>query len=104
MNLQHYQWLISLPSLLVIATIGMVTHFLKKSITGETLGDIKTFFTNHVRSTLVAFIATMVGTLGVYFSLMPAQITQESMALVIIAAFGCGYTFDSFFNKWDKPQ
>lgn len=100
--MEKYLWLISLPSLLVIATIGMLMHFFKKNIKGETLTDIRNYFRDNFKSTFTAFVATIIGTLGIFFTLTPTNITGETMSLLIIAAFGAGYTFDSIFNKWDK--
>lgn len=103
-NLEKYSWLISLPSLIFLSLFGMFIHFLKKNIKGETLTDITTYFKDNAKSTFIACVATIVGELGVYFTLMPDTISGESMALILITSFGTGYTFDSLFNKWDKPQ
>jgi hypothetical protein len=94
--LEKYHWLVSLPSLIGFALMGMLMHFMKKNIKGETLTDIRNYFKDNFKSTFVAFVATVVGTLGLYFTLSTGQV------LDVISAFGCGYTFDSLFNKWDK--
>jgi hypothetical protein len=88
------QFILTPLGLYIIALTGMFTHFLKLNITGETLVDIKNYFNDHFRSTLVAFIATSVGFLGYYF--MMASGTRADVA----AVFALGYMFDSFFNKF----
>lgn len=96
-KLQAYQWITSLPSLLVIGLLGMLVHFFKKNIKGETLTDITTYFHDNLKSTIVAVISTIIGTLATYFTLATGQVID------IVTVFGIGYTFDSMFNKWDKP-
>lgn len=95
-QLQNYPWLTSLPSLLVIATIGMLTHFLKKNIKGETVTDVKNYFRDNVKSTFVAFVATQIGTLSLFL------VIPSGSQMDIVAAFGCGFAFDSFLNKWQS--
>jgi C4-dicarboxylate transporter len=89
-------WLLSLPSLLIISILGMFIHFLKKNIKGETVTEIKQYFSDNLKSTFIALVATVVGTLAFYFG------ARTGTGVDIISAFGCGYTFDSLFNKWDK--
>jgi hypothetical protein len=79
-----------------LALMGMVTHFLKKAVQGESVADIKNFFWNNPKKTFIAWVATSVGFLA-YVGLMPVGTVKD-----ILIVFGLGYTFDSFFNKWDK--
>ncbi len=88
--------LTSWQALLAIGYLGMFSHFLKKNIQGETLVEIKDYFKNHFKSTLIAAISTGIGVIGYYYT-MPVGDVHDP-----IAAFGIGYTFDSFLNKWDK--
>lgn len=94
----NYQWLVSLPSLIIIALIGMFVHFLKMNIKGETLTDITQYFSVHFKSTVISIIATTVAALGYYFKLDHPD--PEAIGIV----FGLGYMCDSFFNKWDKQS
>lgn len=81
--------------LLVYSLLGMIIHFLKKSIKGETLADIKMYFSEHFKSTFIAVVSTLIATLAYYLTLSNDSVTD------IIFAFGAGYTCDSFFNKWE---
>lgn len=89
------EWILTPFSLYVIAILGMLMHFFKKQIKGETFVEIKDFFRTHLKSTIVAFISTTVAFLGYYFALASGTIAD------VVAIFGLGYTFDSMFNKWD---
>jgi divalent metal cation (Fe/Co/Zn/Cd) transporter len=81
--------------LYVLAIVGMVTHFLKKKVKGETTSEIKEYFANHFKSTVLAYIATTIG----FFGYVYLTGTKEP-----VTAFLIGYTFDSLFNKWDKAK
>lgn len=87
--------ILSLPSLYIIALLGMLVHFFKKQIKGETLTEIRDYFKGHFKSTVTAFIVTTIAILGYYFTLSTGQMAD------IVTTFGLGYTFDSMFNKWD---
>ncbi len=93
--MENYTWIFTLESLMFIAILGMFTHFLKKKIKGETLTEIKDYFSNNLKSTFIAFVATMIATVVAYFTMASKQ------PIDIAAFFGIGYTFDSFFNKWE---
>lgn len=95
---EQYAWIVSLPSLLVIGLIGMFSHFLKKNVNGETLVEIKDYFRNHFKSTLLAFMSTILTVVAYYFSISTGQIAD------ILLVGSLGYNCDSLFNKWDKPQ
>lgn len=96
--MEQYNWLFTLPMLSLIAQVGMLTHFLKKKVTGETLTDIAGYFKNHVKSTLIAIIVTQVTVMGL------AMATPMERPMDLVAIFLLGYTFDSTLNKMDKPQ
>src|SRR5690349_4279290 len=94
--MEEYQWLFTLPALSLLAQSGMIVHFLKQKVQGESLSAVGSYFRDNFKSTFIAIIVTQVTTFGMYFSL----VTGTTMDL--IAIFSMGYTFDSFFNKWDK--
>ena len=85
---------VSIQGLMIISYLGMLSHFLKKKITGETLADITQYFILNFKSTLIAWISTTVISIGTYMTLSTGQ------PIDIIAFFGIGYTFDSSFNKF----
>jgi Na+/proline symporter len=92
------EFLLSPIGLVVIGLLGMLVHFFKKQIKGETLTEIKDYFGDHFKSTFIAVVTTIIGVITYKFSLgtgLPAD---------IITVFGIGYTFDSIFNKWDKSN
>lgn len=78
---------------LVTALVGMVAHFLKKKVKGESMTEIKDYFRDHVKSTALALISTLI---GFVILLQLGQINS------FFAAFGIGYLCDSGFNKWDN--
>ena len=90
------QWVLQPGSLYIIALVGMLMHFFKKQIKGETITEIAGYFRDHFKSTVVAFIATTVGFLAYYFLLASGQKAD------IFGVFATGYMFDSIFNKYDK--
>lgn len=94
--MEKYSWIFTLPILLLIGTIGMFSHFLKKNIAGETLVEVRGYFKNHFKSTLLALIATMFGVSAYYFTMATGQFAD------ILMVGSLGYNFDSIFNKWDK--
>ena len=91
------QFLLSIPFLYGVALLGMFIHFLKKNVTGETATEITGYFKDHFKSTFIALSATVLGLTTYLITLKTGQ------AVDIMSAFGCGYVFDSFFNKWDTP-
>ena len=98
MNPTIPDFLLSVPALYIIALIGMFLHFLKKNIAGETATAIVDYFKNNLKSTIIALFATMIGVTAYLATLKTGQ------GVDIMAALGCGYTFDSLFNKWDNPE
>jgi hypothetical protein len=85
--LNHY-WL------LAFAIVGMLTHTMKKKVTGESFIDIKNYFTHNVKSTFIALVSTLVG-----FVIYITQLQTGTLADVGIV-FGIGYMSDSFFNRY----
>jgi hypothetical protein len=92
---QGYEWLLSLQSLIAFSLIGMLMHFFKKKIKGETFTEITQYFKNNFKSTVISFISTVV-TLLIYHQTLGTEMPAD-----IMAAIGIGYTSDSVFNKWD---
>jgi len=90
------QWVLQPLSLYLIAIIGMLMHFFKKQIKGETITEIASYFSSHFKSTIIALVATTIGFLAYYFLLASGQKAD------IFGVFATGYMFDSIFNKWDK--
>ena len=92
----NYDFLQTLPSLVAISLLGMFIHFLKKNIKGETLVEIRDYFKNHFKSTLVAIITASVSAASYYFTISTGSNAD------LITVFGLGYMCDSVFNKWDS--
>ncbi len=74
--------------------LGMFSHFLKKQIKGETFSDIKSYFTTHAKTTLLAFIGLLVG-----FATIIGTDTAN-----FVSAFLVGYTADSALNKLENKK
>jgi hypothetical protein len=94
--MEHYKWITTLPSLLVIGLLGMLMHFFVKKINGETFTDVVNYFKSNFKSTVVAIVSTIVFTVSTYLTLATGQ------AIDIITIFGIGYMCDSAFNKFEK--
>lgn len=92
----QYQWLTSLPALSAIAQLGMLMHFFKQKIKGESAMIILHYFKDNFKSTFVAIVSTQIATIATFFTLGTGQ------PIDIMAVFGVGYTCDSIFNKWDN--
>jgi len=91
-------WFLTPQALYIISLAGMLMHFFKKQIKGESILEIADYFKLHFKSTVTAFLATSVGFLAYYFLLASGQKAD------IFSCFAVGYMFDSMFNKWDKPE
>lgn len=89
-------FILSPIGLLVVGLLGMLIHFFKKNIKGETVTEIADYFKDHFKSTFIAIVMTVIGVLAYKFQLATGQFAD------VITVFGIGYTFDSMFNKWDK--
>lgn len=75
-----------------IMLFGVIAHFAKKKIRGETVADIKEYFRTHFKETIVTIIAAVV-TFG---SLVATG------GLGWVASFTVGFAADSLFNKSSK--
>jgi len=75
-----------------IMLLGVISHFAKRKIKGETLADIKTYFKTHLKESVVTVIAAIVA-----FGALVA-----SGGLGWVASFGVGFAADSIFNKSAK--
>jgi len=76
----------------VICALGVLSHFLKKKVKGETMADIKLYFRSHLRETITMVIAAMVGFIAL----------KSTGDLGVLSAFTAGYSADSLFNKAAK--
>lgn len=74
-----------------ILFLGVISHFFKKKIKGETLSDVKDYFRSHFNNTVTTIIASIV----LFGSLVATG------GIGIIASFTAGYACDSLFNKAD---
>jgi hypothetical protein len=92
------QWMLQPLPLYLISILGMLMHFFKKQIKGESIIEIRDYFKLHFKSTVVAFMATTIGFLAYHFLLASGQKAD------IFGVFGIGYMFDSTFNRWDNKE
>lgn len=92
------QWVLHPASLYIISLVGMLMHFFKRQIKGETITDIASYFSDHFKSTVIAFVATTIGFLAYHFLLASGQKAD------IFGVFGVGYMFDSMFNRYENPN
>jgi hypothetical protein len=84
--------------LFAFSVLGMIAHILKKNVKGESLVDIKNYFTYNPKSTMLSIIATVVGFV-VYMTQL--KVTDGVALLDMAFVFGIGYTCESFFNKYE---
>ena len=73
----------------VVLLFGVLAHFFKKKIKGETLTDVKANFKNNFKTTVTTVIAAIVLFIGLIYS----------GGLSILGVFTAGYACDSAFNK-----
>lgn len=73
----------------VVLCFGILAHFFKKKIKGETLADIKSYFKNNFKTTVTTVIAGIVVFAGLV----------ATSGLSIIGVFTAGYAADSAFNR-----
>jgi len=73
----------------LIGIIGVIVHFLKKKVKGQSIASVKKYFATHFRSTVLMFFAYIGAFAGLH------ELGQLTMA----AAFMAGYTCDSLINK-----
>ena len=86
---QHWLYFAKLVFYFLVTVLGVISHFLKKKIKGETLSDITEYFKDHFKSTIVTIIAAVIS-----FAVLVA-----SNDISILSAFAVGYSADSLFNK-----
>ena len=72
-----------------IMLLGIISHFAKKKIKGQTVADFKNYFNTHFKDTVITVIAGIV-----LFGSLAA-----TGGLGWIASFTAGYTSDSLFNR-----
>jgi hypothetical protein len=84
--------------LFAFSILGMIAHILKKNVKGESLVDIKNYFTYNPKTTILSIIATIVGFV-VYMTQL--KVTDGVALLDMAFVFGIGYTCESFFNKYE---
>ena len=72
--------------------VGMVAHFLKRRIKGETLADAIGWFKNHFNQTLLSVLGMVAGLFIAY----------QMGELGYLTAIGSGYAADSVFNRFEK--
>ncbi len=81
--------ILSLVGYFFVLCFGIICHFLKKKIKGETLADIKSYFRNNFKTTVTTVIAGIVVFAGLV----------ATGGLSIIGVFTSGYAADSVFNR-----
>jgi hypothetical protein len=96
--MEGYEWMVEFPALMAIGFAGMLVHFFKQKVKGETIADIASYFSTHFKSTITTIITTAISVAAYYFTL-----STETPA-DIVSVFGFGYMCDSFFNKWDNVK
>ena len=90
------QFIFSFIGLYIVALLGMLTHFLKKNIKGETPTEILGYFKDNFKSTLIAFVLTSI----MYFAYYDLFIVESNVKDLMVI-FLIGYAFDSTFNKYE---
>jgi hypothetical protein len=75
-----------------LSALGVLSHFLKKKVRGQTLSHIANYFSSHFKYTLLSLI----GASGGFF------VALQMGELNYLSAFGVGYLADSFFNKVEE--
>ena len=77
-----------------VGLLGMISHFLKLKIKGQTPQEIFGYFIDNFKDTLTATIGMSIGVFGAWTAMDPTAWT-----IGVIAAFPIGYTFDSVFTS-----
>lgn len=90
------EFIYSFTGLYLIALLGMLVHFLKKNIKGETPTEILGYFKDNFKSTIVAFILTTVMYVAYHQLFVDGESVKDIMVIFLI-----GYAFDSTFNKYE---
>jgi len=87
--------ILTMVGLYILALLGMFIHFLKKNVKGESWKAITTYFDNHLKSTIIAWVVTTGSAAFLWFY----QNETNPITYILV-----GYTFDSILNKWDKEE
>lgn len=82
--------------LLIIAYLGMLIHFTKHKIRGESIKAMRDYFRDHFKTVTSAIILTFVGFIAYFVILATGQPAD------IFAVFSIGYLCDSSLNKYDE--
>lgn len=77
-----------------LAFLGMLGHYLKRRVKGETFSDVRGYFVNHARESILSLIGLVIGFLAAY----------STETLNMVSAPLIGYTADSIFNRWEEPE
>ena len=77
---------------LAVGILGVVSHFFKQKVKGQTAHDIKSWFGNHLKDTILSLIAFIVTFL----------IMSQTGDLTVMTAFMSGYMCDSLFTRVNK--
>ena len=96
--MEEFSWMLSLPALIGVGLLGTFLHFAKKNIKGETATEVRDFFRDNFKTTIVAIVTTVLGVVIFYGTLATGE------AADLLSALMTGYTFDSIFNKWETSN
>jgi uncharacterized membrane protein len=80
--------------LLMIAYFGMLVHFMKDKIQGESIKVMKDYFFEHAKTVITAVIMTLIFFLAYYLAISTGQVAD------VVSVFGIGYLCDSYLNKY----
>lgn len=81
--------------LLIIAYFGMLVHFMKDKIQGESIKVMKDYFFEHAKTVITAVIMTLIFFLAYYLAISTGEVAD------IVSVFGIGYLCDSYLNKYN---
>jgi hypothetical protein len=80
--------------LLIVAYFGMLVHFMKDRIQGESIKVMKDYFFEHAKTVITAVIMTLIFFIAYYLAISTGQVAD------IVSVFGIGYLCDSYLNKY----
>jgi len=75
-----------------LGLLGLLTHFLKKKITGQTLESIKEWFVNHPKDAILSVVAFIISFL----------VFHGAGELSYLTSFMAGYMCDSIFTRIEE--
>ena len=75
-----------------VGLLGVVSHFFKQKIKGQTPHDIRNWFVSHFKDTILSFIAFIVAFVWLW----------TSGDVTFMSAFMSGYMADSLFSRIEK--